>query len=112
MKGILLRWVILSASILVTAYIIPGIEVKGLLGAIIAAAILGIVNAVLKPVVMFFSIPFLVLTLGLFALVINALMLYVAAAISGAFHINGFLSAILGSISISIFSTIFGMIIK
>jgi putative membrane protein len=104
MNGILLRWLTSTAAIVVTAYLIDGIRVSGFVSALFAAAILGILNAFLRPVALILTLPINILSLGLFTFIINALMLKMASAIMPGFDVHGFWSAILGSLLISIIS--------
>lgn len=103
---ILWSWLILTAAVLITAYILPGIKVKGFVGALITAAILGILNVVLRPILRFFSLPLIWLTLGLFSLVINGLILSVVSFITDKFKVDGFGWAIGGAFCISIINAI------
>src|SRR5512136_234428 len=92
-------------AMLIISYLFPKvIRVDGFLPALVAAFVLGIVNAVLRPVLILLTIPLTLLTLGLFLLVINGLMLWLVAAFVKGFHVNGFWGAVLGSILISIIS--------
>jgi len=98
------------------AWLFDGIEVNGatrgdqLLTLVVVGAIFGVITSFVKPVVTFFSLPFIVLTLGLFLIVVNALMLLLTSAIAGGvglgFHVDGFLVAVLGAIVISIVSAV------
>ncbi len=106
MAYILLVWLINALSVYATASLLGGIYIKSFGSALLVALILGLINAVIKPVLGFFSIPFIVVTLGLFLLIINALMLQLAAALIDGFAIDGFWWAVLGSIFISIVSWI------
>jgi putative membrane protein len=90
--------------LLVVAKIVPGIEIDGFGTAIVAGLVMGVVNALIKPIIVFLSLPFVILTLGIFLLVINALLLKLAAAIVPGFRIKGFGSALLGALLLSIFS--------
>ncbi len=93
------------ALVLVT-YIIPGIEVTGLYPAVIAAFFLGILNAVVRPILVILTLPITVLTLGVFIFVINAsIFLFVASFVDG-FHVSSFWVALLGSVLVSIISGI------
>lgn len=104
MRGLLLRWLILSLAILAASYVLDGIEVSGFLPALFAAAILGILNAFLRPILLLLTLPLNILTLGLFTFVINAgLLLLVSRVITG-FAINGFWTALVGSLLISVVS--------
>ncbi len=102
MKGILIRWLILTAAVLVAAYLVSGIHVGNFFSALAAAAVLGILNALLRPVLVILTLPITVLSLGLFLFVINALLLLMASGVVGSFHVAGFGSALLGSLVISI----------
>jgi len=99
-------------AILIISYLLPGlIRVDGVWAALVAAFILGIVNAILRPILIFFTLPITVLTLGLFLLVINGLMLWLVSAIVKGFQVNGFWGAVFGSILISIVSWILSRVL-
>jgi len=104
MKGIVLRWLILTLGIMVAAYLIEGIHVKGFGSALLAAAILGILNAVFRPILIILTLPINILTLGLFTFVINALLLMMASGVIGGLEVHGFWAAFLGSLVISLMS--------
>jgi putative membrane protein len=104
MGGLLLHWLISSASLLIVAYIFPGIEVRGLGAALIAPIVIGLVNATIGLFLKLVTLPLTVLTLGLFWLVINALMLQLASYLVPGFHVEGFWSAFFGAIVLSIVS--------
>lgn len=104
MKGIVLRWLILTLAIMVAAYLIEGIEVRGFGSALFAAAILGILNAFFRPVLIILTLPINILTLGLFTFVINALLLMMASGVIGGFEVHGFWAAFFGSLIISLIS--------
>jgi len=101
------RLLIHMVAILIISYLLPGlIRVQGVWAALVAAFLLGAVNAILRPILIFFTLPITVLTLGLFLLVINGLMLWLVSAIVKGFQVNGFWGAVLGSILISLVSWI------
>src|SRR4030042_883813 len=103
----LCRLIINMVAILVISYLFPRvIWVDGFWAALVAAFLLGIVNAIIRPVLVFLTLPLTLLTLGLFLLIINGLMLWVVAALIRGFHVNGFWGAVFGSILISIVSWI------
>jgi len=103
----MVRLIINMVAILIIAYLFPGlIWVDSFWAALVTAFLLGIVNAVLRPVLIFFTLPLTVLTLGLFLLVINGLMLWLVSLLVSGFHVNGFWGAVLGAILISIVSWI------
>jgi putative membrane protein len=104
MKGIFLRWLILTFSIIATSYLIDGIQVSGFVSAFFAAAILGILNAFFRPILFILTLPVNILSLGLFTFVINALMLMMVSGVISGFEVYGFWSAVFGSLLISLVS--------
>ena len=106
------RLLIHMVAILIISYLLPGvIRVEGVWSALVAAFLLGIVNAVLRPILIFFTLPITVLTFGLFLLVINGLMLLLVSSIVRGFHVNGFWGAVLGSILISLVSWVLSRVL-
>ncbi len=101
---ILIQWLINAVAVYATAHILDGIHLKSFGAAILVALVLGLVNAVVRPVLVFFSIPFIIVTLGLFLLVINAFLLQFAAILVSGFSIDSFGWAIAGSVVISVIS--------
>jgi len=104
MNGILIRWLVSTVSILIAAYLIGGIHVSGFLSAFFAAAVLGILNAFLRPVLFLLTLPINILSLGLFTFVINALLLMMVSGVISGFSVDGFWWALLGSFLISVVS--------
>ena len=104
MKGILVRWLVLTAAIIVASYVLDGIQVKGFLSAFFAAAILGVLNAFFRPILIILTLPINILTLGLFTFIINALLLKMASGVISGFDVRGFWAAVFGSVIISIVS--------
>lgn len=102
MLDLLLHWFLSAASLLIVAFLFPGIEVRGLGTALMAPIAIGFINATLGLVVKIITLPLTILTLGIFWLIINALMLQLAAAIVPGFYVAGFLSAFFGAIVLSI----------
>ena len=102
MISIITRWLIITMAILVASRLVPGIEVDTLMTAILAAAVLGLINVFIKPVLLILTLPLSILTLGVFTFFLNALLLeFVAYFVSG-FKVNSFLAAFLGSLLISV----------
>ena len=95
---IIVRWLLLAAALLLVAQLDAGVEVKGFGAAMIAALVLGLFNALLRPILVLLTLPVTVLTLGLFLFVINALMFYFAASVLEGFHVASFWAALLGSL--------------
>ena len=104
MKGIFLRWLILTFSIIATSYLVDGIQVSGFVSAFFAAASLGILNAFFRPILFILTLPVNILSLGLFTFVINALMLMMVSGVISGFKVYGFWSAVFGSLLISLVS--------
>ena len=102
--GLLLRLVLNAIALLFVAYVIPGVHVASIGAALLTALILGIVNAVLKPILVLLSLPLEILTLGLFTLVINAALFYLVAKFGIGLSVTGFGSAFLGALVLSIVS--------
>lgn len=110
---LIIRLLINAAALWAAAQIVNGITLQGSFFAIlIVALIFGLVNALVRPLLTLFSLPFIVITLGLFVFVINALMLMLTGAISGALTVDGFGSALLGSFIISFVSWLLGIFLK
>jgi putative membrane protein len=106
------RLLINMAAILLISYLLPGaIRVGGLTAAFLVALLLGIVNAVIRPILILLTLPLTLLTLGLFLLVINGLMLWLVAALVKGFYVNGFSGAVIGSILISIVSWVLSRVL-
>lgn len=102
MRGLFLKWLVLTVSILFSAYIIGGIEVTSFFSAFFAAAILGILNTFFRPILIVLTLPINLLTFGLFTFVINALILKMASGVIPGFYVHGFWAAVFGSLVISI----------
>lgn len=105
MQGFLLRWLFNTIAIYATTRVIAGLRVPDLGGAIVAALVLGVVNAVIRPLILLLTLPINILTLGLFTLVINTIMLYIVAAVTP-LQITSFWSAFVGALLIAVISTV------
>lgn len=95
---LLLKWLLSAAALLFVAYVYGGVQVQSFGSALIAAFVIGLFNAVLRPVLVILTLPVTVVTVGLFLFVINALMFWAAACVLDGFHVNGFMAALLGSL--------------
>ncbi len=104
MLNILVRWVLFSLLIIFVSWIIPGIEVENFLSAMLVCVILALINTFIKPFIQLISLPVTIITLGLFSFVINALMLMLAGWVTPGFEVEGFISALLGSLLLSLFA--------
>ena len=98
MKGLMIRWVISAVALILTAAVLPGIHIGSIFSAFVAAAFLGIFNAILRPFLLILTLPINIVTLGLFTLIINGLMLYLVANVIKGVEIAGFGWAILGAV--------------
>lgn len=112
MKGLILRWLILSVAIMVSAHLFAGIHVDGYGTALFAALVLGILNAFFRPILFILTLPINVLTLGLFTFVINAVLLLMTSGITGGLVVDGFGSAMFGSLIISLVSLLLSSFIS
>ena len=104
MHGIIFRWLALTLAIIVTAYLVGGIQVSGFWSALFAAAVLGILNAFFRPIILILTMPINILTMGLFTFVINAVLLKMASGVISGFNVEGFWPAVFGSLLISVVS--------
>jgi len=116
---LLVRWVVTGLALFAAAYLVPGIRVAENAWTVYAimAVILGLVNAVVRPILKFLSCPLIILTLGLFILIINAVSFLLASSIAVnlfnvGFYVDNFWSALLGSLIVSVVSIFFNMILK
>jgi putative membrane protein len=96
---LLIRWLISAAAIFAVPYIVPGVTVTNVYTALIAAAIIGLINILIRPLLLLLTLPITILTLGLFTLVINALMFWFASTIVKGFYVEGFVAAFLGALA-------------
>ena len=110
MKSILVKWILNAVSLMIAVNFVPGTKIKGFLSALFVALVLGLLNAILKPVLEFFSFPLIILTLGLFSFVINAVILILASKFTEGFYIQDFSSALILAVVLSILSWILDLI--
>ena len=113
MKSLLIRWGLIAVTVWLTAWIMPGMEIKGgLIGILLVSAVFGLINAIVKPIVKLLTCPLVILTLGLFTLVINTLMLMLTQVFVPQYLvIDGFFTAFFAALIISIVSTVLDFII-
>lgn len=95
---ILVRWLLLAAALLLVTYLYPEVTVSGFGAAMVAALVLGLLNSLVRPVLVLLTLPVTLLTLGLFLFVINALMFWAASWLLEGFQVSGFLAALVGSL--------------
>lgn len=103
---LLVQWFISASALLLVAYLYSGVQVDSFGSALIAAFVIGLFNAVLRPVLVLLTLPVTIVTVGLFLFVINALMFWSAAGVLGGFHVSGFGAALLGSLLYSLIGVV------
>jgi putative membrane protein len=106
LKNFLQRWIINTVGVMVAANVVRGIEYSGLPSLLVASLLLGVLNALLRPLLLLLSLPLVIFTLGLFVWVINALLLYFVGQLVKSFHVDDFGSALWGALVISLVSLI------
>ncbi len=101
---LIIHWLIAALAILITAYILPGVHVSGLISAFVLAVVLGAINSILRPLLIILTLPLTIFTLGLFVFVINALLVILASYIVPGFTVASFWSAFIFAIVLAIVS--------
>lgn len=101
-----------ALAIIVTAYLLPGVRIESFLTALVTAVVLGIINSILKPILLFLTLPINILTLGLLTFVINAFLVLLASQIVPGFKVDGFWWALAFSVVLSLVNTILGNLTK
>lgn len=105
--GILIIWIINAVALLAVGYLLPGVTIDGFGSALIAALVLGFINSIIRPIFIILTIPLTIVTLGLFLVVINALLFWLAGSIFSGFSVNSFWWALFGALIYSIISSFF-----
>lgn len=103
---LIINWLLFAVSLLFIAWLIPGITIESFQAALLAALVVGLVNIFIRPLVVILTLPVTLLTLGLFIFIINAILFGLVAYLVPGFEVDGFFPALLGSILLSIISTI------
>lgn len=109
MRGLLIRFLVTGIAVLVASQVVPGISLDSLSAGIAAAVVLALLNALVRPVLYLLSLPFIILTLGLFMIIVNALLLQFAAWLVKGFYVDGFWPSALGALLISLVSTVLNL---
>ena len=102
MISILLIWILTAAALIITSYFVPGFKISGFGSAMLAAVVIGFLNAILRPILLILTLPVNIVTLGLFTFVVNAIILKLAARMLSGFEIDSWGSAIIGAVVLSI----------
>lgn len=108
---LLIKWLVTTAAILISAYLLPGITINSLPAALITALVLGLINAIVRPVLIILTFPITVLTVGLFIFILNALLVLLTSSIVPGFHVAGFWWALLFSLLFSAVSFVLHRIV-
>ncbi|MEX3557682.1 MAG: phage holin family protein [Burkholderia sp.] len=108
---VILTWIINALALLIITYLVPSIHIKSFGTALIIAVVLGLINTIIRPVLILLTLPVTIVTLGLFILVVNALCFWLASSLLKGFQVSGFWSALLGSILYSIVSWLLSALI-
>lgn len=95
---IIVKWLLCAASLLLVTYVYSGVQVQSFASAMIAALVIGLLNTVIRPVLVVLTLPVTIITVGLFLFVVNGLMFWMASGILGGFHVTGFWAAMLGAL--------------
>jgi putative membrane protein len=103
---LIIRWLLLAAALLLVAHLYPGVSVASYGAAMVAALVLGLLNTLVRPLLVLLTLPVTVVTLGLFLFVINALMFWSAAGVLSGFNVTGFGAALIGSVIYSLCSMV------
>lgn len=112
MMHFLIRLIVNAAALLLVAYYLPGVSVTGVIGALIAAFVLGVVNAILRPILVLLTLPIQLLTLGLFTLVINGVLFYWVGHMGIGLVVDGFGPAFWGAIVLGIVSWLLSSVLR
>jgi putative membrane protein len=112
MKSFLIRWLVTTLAVAVASKLIPGIHTEGWGSLVCMALFLGVINAFIRPVLLLLSLPFIVVTLGFFILIVNTLTFWLAGGLVPGFHVEGFWNAFFGSIVVSIVSWAFSGFVR
>lgn len=110
--SLIIRWFINALALMLVAYLYSGVQVNGIVEALVAALVLGLVNALIRPILVLLTLPVTILTLGLFIFVINAFLFWFVAEIVKGFTVSGFMGALIGSLMFSVITIITSWLIS
>jgi putative membrane protein len=111
MPHFLLTWLLTAASLLITAKFVPGFRFDNYVAALPAAVVLGLVNAIIKPILVVLTLPITFITFGLFLFVVNAITIWFAGTITPGFHVAGFIPALIGSIVLTVVASVLNFVL-
>ncbi len=107
---LLLRWILFAIAIIFVAWLVPGIEVQNFQSAMLVTVIIALINIFIRPLIVFITLPINILTLGIFGLIINALLFMLAGYLAPGIEVDGFIAAFLGSVVLSFLGLIINMV--
>ena len=110
--SLIIRWFINALALMLVAYLYSGVQVNGIIEALVAALVLGLVNALIRPILVLLTLPVTILTLGLFIFIINAFLFWFVAEIVKGFTVSGFMGALIGSVMFSVITIITSWLIS
>lgn len=111
MPNFLLTWLLAAVSLVITAYLVPGFVINSFVAALIAAVMLGLVNAIIRPILVLLTLPITIVSLGLFLFIVNAITIWLAGYLTPGFDVNGFIPALIGSIVLTIVSSVLNRLV-
>jgi putative membrane protein len=109
---LLLHWILNALALLIVAYLVPGVWLRDPIVALVAAVLLGLANAVIKPILVLLTLPVTILTLGLFLLVINGLLFWAVSGMTSGFEVRGFWSGVLGALVYSVLTALLSLLVR
>jgi len=109
---LLLHWLLNALALLIVAYVVPGVSVRTPVVALVAAVLLGLANAVVRPVLVLLTLPVTILTLGLFLLVINGLLFWAVSGLMSGFEVRGFWPGVIGALVYSVLTTLLSHLVR
>jgi putative membrane protein len=112
MPHFLLTWLVTAISLMITANLVTGFEVRNFVAALVAAVIIGLVNAIIRPILIALTLPITFITLGLFLFVVNAITIWLAGYFAPGFDVTGFIPAFIGSIVLTIVATVINFVVQ
>ena len=112
MRGFVIRWAVNALALILTAIIIKGMDFQGILSPFVAALVIGVLNAILRPFLIVITLPINLLTLGVFTFVVNGFLIYVTAKVVNGFTVENFWAAFVGAIFLSIISFLLSLFIS
>ena len=109
--SLVINWLINAVALYVTAELVPGILIEGTGALLLAALVIGLINAVIRPILLVLTLPITVITLGLFYFVLNGFLLWLAAALTPGFALSGLAAAIIGALVLSLVATVLHLLV-